>query len=115
MIVTLGQAGLQIDSSFVPDISVGKAWSDHWHGCGLDHRFGARLRFEHNYPSYFPQAASNPQTPWCYPEAALGEFRRWFRETYVGAGKFATYVENKVKQKQLPASFAQLAIAAYVK
>jgi hypothetical protein len=113
MIVTLGQNGLHIDATFVPDISVGQAWSEHWNGCGLDGRYGARQRFEHNYPSYFPQAASNPQTPWCYPEAALGEFRRWFRDTYIGAGKFARYVEGKAKQRQLPASFAQLAIAAY--
>jgi hypothetical protein len=113
LVVTLGQAGLHIDATFVPDISVGRAWSEHWKGCGLEGRFGARREFQHNYPSYFPQAASNPQTPWCYPEAALGEFRRWFRDTYIGAGKFKSYVEGKVKQKQLPASFAQLAIAAY--
>jgi hypothetical protein len=30
MIVTLGQAGLHIDSSFVPDGSVGTHWSKHW-------------------------------------------------------------------------------------
>jgi hypothetical protein len=60
-----------------------------------------------------PQSASNPQEAWCYPEAALGEFRRWFREAYVGEGKFAAYLLNKVQQKALPASFAQLAIAAY--
>lgn len=113
MIVTLGQAGIHIDATFVPDISVGRAWSEHWKGCGLEGRFGARREFEHNYPSYFPQAASNPQTPWCYPETALGEFRRWFRETYIGAGKFASYLEGKVRQKQLPTSFAQLAISAY--
>lgn len=113
MVVTLGQAGLHIDATFVPDISVGRAWSEHWKGCALEKRFGGRREFEHNYPSYFPQAASNPQKPWCYPEAALGEFRRWFRETYIGAGKFAAYVQGKAAQRQLPASFAQLAIAAY--
>jgi hypothetical protein len=113
MIVTLGQAGLHIDATFVPDISVGRSWSEHWKACGREIRYGARQEYEHNYPSYFPQAASNPQTPFCYPEGALGEFRRWFRETYIGAGKFANYINTKVKQKQLPASFAQLAIAAY--
>jgi hypothetical protein len=113
MIVTLGQAGLHIDASFVPDISVGQAWSVHWLEAELDATFGGRRKFEHNYPDYFPQAASNPQTPWCYPESALGEFRRWFRETYIGKGKFAAYVTGKAKQKQLPVSFAQLAIAAY--
>lgn len=113
MIVTLGQNGLHIDSKFIPDISVGRCWSEHWTACGLDGRYGARRTYEHNYPSYFPQSASNPQTPWCYPEAALGEFRRWFRATYIGAGKFNNYIDSRVRQHQLPASFAQLAIKAY--
>ncbi|MEK7993763.1 MAG: hypothetical protein AAB403_08175 [Planctomycetota bacterium] len=113
MIVTLGQAGLQIDSSFVPDGSVGSIWGNHWRDKNLDQQYGARVRWEHNYPDYFPQAKSNPQPAWCYPEAALPAFRRWMRETYVGGGKFATYINGKVKQKELSASFAQLAIAAY--
>lgn len=113
MIVTLGQAGLQITSKFVPDISVGQCWSKHWCDQGLEERFGTRRKFEHNYPSYFPQAKSNPQEPWCYPEAALGEFRRWLREDYIGDGKFTKYITTKVQNKELPASFAQLAIAAY--
>ncbi len=75
--------------------------------------FGDRIKWEHNYPDYFPQALSNPQEAWCYPETALGEFRYWMRTTYVGEGKFQRYIESKVKQGQLPPSFAQLAIAAY--
>lgn len=113
LIVTLGQAGLHIDATFVPDISIGGAWSEHWVGCGLSRRFGDRQKFEHNYPSYFPQSPSNPQLCWCYPEGSLGEFRRWFRETYVGAGKLSNYLQTKVRQRQLPASFAQLALAAF--
>lgn len=113
MIVTLGQTGLHIDSSFVPDISVGQAWAKHWVTNGFDTQFSERKRYEHNYPDYFRQALSNPQEPWCYPEAALGEFRRWMREHYIGDGKFTRYIEGKVKQKELPVSFAQLAITAY--
>lgn len=113
MIVTLGQAGLHIDETFVPDISVGIHWSKHWGAIKGDERFGQRTKYEHNYPDYFPQAASNPQEPWCYPEEALGEFRRWFRETYIAGGRFQNYVEGKVKEKKLSISFAQLAIAAY--
>jgi hypothetical protein len=113
MIVTLGQAGLQIDSKFVPDISVGITWAKHWTDHALTEKFGERQKFEHNYPSYFPQARSNPQEPWCYPDAALGEFRRWLREQYIGEGKFEKYISQKVQNHELPVSFAQLAIAAY--
>jgi len=113
LIVTLGQSGLHIDHTFVPDGSVGSIWSTHWQERDLEPRFGARRTYEHNYPSYFPQALSNPQSPWCYPEAALPEFRRWFREDYIGKGKFKNYIDGKVKRQELPASFAQLAIAAY--
>jgi hypothetical protein len=113
MVVHLGQNGLHIDSSFVPDISVGMIWGKHWTDKRLDGAYGIRLKFDHNYPEYFPQARSNPQDTWCYPEGALGEFRRWFREQYIGGGKFSTYLMNAVKKKELPISFAQLAIAAY--
>ncbi len=113
MIVTLGQAGLHIDSSFVPDGSVGSIWGKHWRDNNLDEKFGCRTEWAHNYPEYFPQAASNPQSAWCYPEAALPEFRRWMRENYIGDGKFTKYINTKIKQKELPASFAQLVITAY--
>lgn len=113
MIVTLGQHGLHIDSSFVPDISVGLAWGKHWSDANLSETYGERARWEHNFPEYFPQSKSNPQQPWCYPEAALGEFRRWMRENYIGDGKFKNYLEGQVKKQALPASFAQLAISAY--
>lgn len=113
MIVTLGQAGLHIDDSFVPDISVGQGWAKYWADSELDQAYGGRRKYRHNYPAYFPQAGSNPQEPWCYPEDSLGEFRRWFRDTYIGEGKFAKYLNNKARRTELPASFAQLAITAY--
>lgn len=113
MIVTLGEAGLHIDHTFVPDISVGIAWSKHWTDNDFDATLGARTKWEHNYPQIFPQAKSNPQHPWCYPESALPEFRRWFRETYVGEGMFSKYINTKIKAKELPPSFAQLVIKAY--
>jgi hypothetical protein len=114
MVVTLGQHGLHIDENFVPDISVGRTWSAHWTDNNLNEEFGERQQCDHEYPDYFPQAASNPQQIYCYPEAALGEFRRWVRENYVGEGKFAKYLEGKVKKGDLPPSFATLALAAYV-
>jgi hypothetical protein len=35
------------------------------------------------------------------------------RENYIGEGQFQKYIAAKVQRKELPASFAQLAIAAY--
>ena len=113
MIVTLGQAGIPIDDTFVPDISVGQCWAKHWDKSLYQWHYGERIKFDHNYPGYFPQADSNPQPSWCYPEAALGEFRRWFRENYIGDGKFASYLLEKVKQGKLPTTFAKLALEAY--
>lgn len=113
MIVHLGQAGLYIDSSFVPDISVGLAWSKYWKDSGLDAIYGERIHYQHNYPEYFPQAKSNPQEPWCYPETALGEFRRWLRDNYIKGGKFSKYINGKVRDKELPPEFGKKAIEAY--
>lgn len=113
IVVTLGQAGLHIDSNFVPDISVGRAWSKHWCDNELHKRYGDRKRYDHRYPDYFPQSDSNPQEAFCYPEAALGEFRHWIREKYIGGGKFEAYLDGNVKRNELPASFAKLAISVY--
>jgi hypothetical protein len=113
MIVTLGQAGLHISSSFMPDGSIGTHWSNYWGDNKLDEKYGQRKKWEHNFPDYFPQAKSNPQHPWCYPEMALGDFRKWLREQYIEGGKFTTYINSKIKQQELPASFAQLVITAY--
>ncbi|MGD0770870.1 MAG: hypothetical protein ABSB42_22025 [Tepidisphaeraceae bacterium] len=113
VIVHLGQNGLKIDSSFVPDISVGIHWGKHWEDSDLKKMYGDRIKFEHNYPNYFPQARSNPQLPWCYPEMSLGEFKRWLRETYIKGGKFEKYLTDQANKKSLPPSFVQLAIAVY--
>lgn len=113
MIVTLGQKGAEINDKFVPDISVGLAWAKHWKAQNLEQKYGERIKYEHNYPDYFRQALSNPQDANCYPEAALGEFRRWLREEYINGGKYKNYLESKVKDKTLSISFAQLAISAY--
>jgi hypothetical protein len=113
MIVTLGEAGLHINSDFVPDISVGQAWSKHWADKNLEEKYGERIKWEHNYPQMFPQAKSNPQYPWAYPDAALPEFRRWFQEEYIGDGKFSKYINTKIKAKELSPSFAQQVTKVY--
>ena len=115
LIVHLGQNGFPIDSSFVPDISIGISWGKYWTANDLDNKYSKRVKFEHNYPNYFPQADSNPQDAWCYPDEALGEFRRWLRETYVGDGKFEAYLKSKAHLRELPASVTQLTVAEFAK
>ena len=115
LIITLGLAGLHIDENFVPDISVGQAWSRHWDDRNLGGAHGRRASYAHRYPPYFPQAASNPQTAACYPESALGEFRRWFREDYVGEGRFRSYLARKVSERLLPEGYVERAMLALMK
>jgi hypothetical protein len=115
VIVTLGLAGLHIDEKFVPDISVGQAWSKHWERSGLANVHGHRATYLHNYPAYFPQAASNPQLASCYPEAALGEFRRWFREDYIGMGRFKQYLTKKADELLVTQAYVERAVLALTK
>lgn len=104
------RGGLRVDEHTIPDISVGIAWAKHWTDDKLDDLYGPRIRFEHNYPDYFPQAASNPQHPWVYPVGALGEFRVWLQDEYV-TKRFPKYLDTKVQKGLLPPSVAQLLIA----
>lgn len=111
--VTLGQSGIHSDESIIPDISIGQCWSRFWTDNDLSTKYGERLEYKHYYPDYFPQAISNPQTPWCYPEASLGEFKRWLREDYIRGGKFRNYIGGQLQRKQIEATCAQQALAAY--
>jgi len=108
IIVELIRGGADVGVHFVPDISVGKGWSKHWTDKGFDAKHGARKRYNHNYPDYFPQAASNPQPAYCYPEEAIPAFRKWMRNVYLPE-KLPPYLLSKVKQGMLPSSFAEVA------
>ena len=103
--------GLKVDYENVPDISVGKAWSAYWVDNKLDVDHDQRIKHDHNFPDYFPQAMSNPQPMWVYPNSALGVFRNWLQGDYI-PNKFPKYVEYKVSKGALPASMAELLIAA---
>lgn len=111
--VTLGENGVFTSDELIPDISVGRCWSSHWQNQNLAAKYGDRLEYQHNYPAYYPQAASNPQTPSCYPEAALGEYKRWLREDYIRGGKFKAYIGNQVQKQRIAPATAQKALAAY--
>ena len=112
LLVTMIREGADLGKSFIPDISVGMAWAKYWKSESLEVVYGGRRTYEHNYPNYFPQSVSNPQTPYCYPDDALGEFRKWVREHYIPK-QLPNYLSSKVKQGQLAAKNASAAIAAF--
>ncbi len=45
---------------------------------------------------------------------ALGTYRQWLQDVYIEGGKFAGYLDGKVKKGDLAPSVAQLAISAIV-
>jgi hypothetical protein len=107
-------AGADVGPKTVVDISIGQHWSKYWEANGLEAKFGAREKYPHRYPDDHPQAKSNPQESWCYPLSALGSYREWIQDEYLEGGKFATYLDGKVKQGALPPSIAQLAISTLI-
>lgn len=112
MIVPMIRAGVMISDRVVPDISVGKAWSEHWGGNALATKYGERTRYDHEYPLYYPQAKSNPQPSFAYPIAALGEFRDWLERTYITT-KYPAYLLGQTKRGTLAAPVASLALEAF--
>jgi len=112
MLVTMIRQGVDLGDNFIPDISVGIAWAKYWKAENLAVVYGDRKDYDHYYPAYFPQAVSNPQKPSCYPDDALGEFRKWVREHYIPK-QLPNYLSSKVKQGALAAPKATAAIAAF--
>lgn len=112
LIVTLLRQGANLGTKFIPDISVGMAWGKRWTKENLDVVYGDRIRYDHNYPGYFPQALSNPQPAFCYPDEALPEFRKWLRDTYIPK-QMPVYLGSKVRDKSLPAPAVEAALKAF--
>ena len=111
ILVSMIRQGAELGSQFVPDISVGQRWAKFWKDNNLEVLYGDRRQYENNYPDYFPQAPSNPQPAFCYPDDALGEFRKWVRQQYVPT-HLPKYLNSKVAQGQIPASKAEAALTA---
>ena len=111
MVVTMIQGGVPVNEKTVPDISVGIMWSKFWKASNLASEHGERVKYDHNYPDYFPQALSNPQECCAYPETALGVFRKWMRDSYFPVN-FPSYLTTQTKKHALPPSVATLAIDA---
>lgn len=110
--VTMIRGGANLGSDFVPDISVGQHWAKYWKRESLEIVYGERKQYPHNYPQYFPQSASNPQPAYCYPDDALGEFRKWVREEYI-AKHMPSYLNQKVRQGKIPAPAARKALDSF--
>jgi hypothetical protein len=110
---TLGliREGLPVDEHTAPDISVGMLWGNYWAKYCLDEKHGKRITHPHVFPDYFPQAAANPVDAWVYPDAALADFRRWFRDEYVPQA-FPEYIKRKEDKKQLAPAVAHRLIGA---
>jgi len=98
--VSLIKNKIIIDDSTIPDLSVGSTWGRYWTEHNLSQELGDRIKYNHNYPDYYPQALSNPQEAWCYPNDALALFRAWFSSEYI-FNKFPAYLLSKVKQLKL--------------
>jgi hypothetical protein len=103
--------GLRVTEHTVPDASVGISWGNFWEENNLDAQWGNRIKFKHNYPDYYPQAASNPQEVWAYPICALGVFRQWLEDEYL-PNKFPAYLGRKVKQGVLAEGTARNVLEA---
>ncbi len=112
MIVTLIRANANVGPEFIPDVSVGIRWANHWKSNNLDNVYDPRIKYDHNYPAYFPQAASNPQHPYCYPDEALPEFRQWVRDEYI-AKYMPAYLDQKIREGRIPAPQARAALDAF--
>ena len=111
LIVPMIKAGISVGPSIVPDISVGQRWGKKWSTENLEFVYGMRLKFDHNYPEYFPQALSNPQHPWCYPDDALPEFRSWLRQEYLKEF-FPSYLNGQVKLGKMQAAIGVKLLSA---
>lgn len=112
MIVPMINSGVNLNEHTIPDISVGKIWSSHWEKNNFDNVYGARKHYPHEYPIYYPQHAAGIQSSWCYPESALGEFRKWFRDTYQ-PNKLPQYLTRKQKKGDIEATTANKLIDTF--
>ncbi len=103
--------GATFGTRMIIDISVGLTWAAFWKENNLATIYGERQYFDHNYPKYFPQSLSNPQSASCYPDEAIPVFRKWMRDIYMPT-KLPAYLQSQVQAKRIPAPIAADAIGA---
>lgn len=111
MIVPMIKNGLTINEKVVPDISVGMAWSKYWNANKLE-KAGDRIKFSNFYPHYYPQAKSNPQKVFAYPDAVLPTFRAWLKKGYI-PNNLPKYLSGQSKKGSITAQTATAVIEAF--
>jgi len=109
LIYTLINGGVTFNDDVVFDISIGQRWAAYWKENKLADIFGERVKYLHNYPEHYPQAASNPQRPFAYPEPTLPRFRRWLEDEYIGK-HLKVYLKGQVKKGTLLPSMSDLVL-----
>ncbi len=112
MIVPMIRSNIIISDKVIPDISVGKAWSEYWKSSNLQ-QYGERIKYDHEYPLYYPQAKSNPQPAFAYPETIIGIFRAWLRREYI-TNKLPTYLTGQIRRGTLPKHTAARVIESFL-
>jgi hypothetical protein len=111
MIVSLIRADIMISDKVIPDLSAGMVWGKYWTNNSLEEKFGPRVKYDHNYPEYYPQSLSNPQEAWAYPDESYREFKAWFKKEYI-ATKFPAYMLSQSSKGKIAIAMAKKAIEA---
>ena len=111
LIVDLLDADYPLSDKTVPDLSVGLHWSKYYKENLMD-EFGEPKEYDHNYPEYFAQAASNPQKAKAYPIDCLGKFKTWLENEYIFK-HFPKYMKNKIEQLNLDKKKANVLLNLY--
>lgn len=99
IMLQLARVGLDLNSTTVPDISIGLAWSNYWKCNDLGHKYGDVQKYQHKYPDGYPQATAYIEAN-IYPNNALPIFRQWLQDTYIPS-KLKPYLQPKIKTGHL--------------
>lgn len=111
MIIPMIKNGVTISEKIVPDISVGMVWSKYWNANELE-KAGKRVKFSNFYPNYYPQAKSNPQRVYAYPDAVLPTFRAWLKQGYI-PNNLPRYLNGQSKKGTITPHVATTVIEAF--
>jgi len=113
LIVPMIRSGVNINHATVPDISVGRYWSEYWVENNLSSLHGERIKYSHAYPEYYPQAKSNPQPAFAYPNSAWGIFQEWLKSNYLEGQPFPKYLSGQVSKGTLSISTANKVLQTF--